>query len=167
MKKKSERSLMPYSGSLMNRMEGLNSLSDLFDNMFDNIWRSWDVDMRSFVDMQPKAAFPKVNIAETDDSYEIEVALAGFDKDDINMELKDNCLCVMADKKEEVSEEGKDKKYIMREISSRSFRRAFQLPKKVLVDEIDCSHKDGVIRCVLKKEVEKLPEEDTVKIDIK
>lgn len=165
MVKKSERSLAPYSGSLVNRMRDINSLSDLFDE-FDNLWKSWDIGMRSFVDMQPKSAFPKVNLAETDESYEVEVALAGFDKEDINLELKDNCLLIKADKQEEKSDEGSDKRYLMKEISSRSFRRAFQLPKKVMTDAIECSHKDGVIRCVLKKEVEKIPEKDTIKIDI-
>ena len=160
-----KRSLVPYSGSLVERMRDINSLSDLFSE-FDNLWRSWDYDMKSFVDLQSKSSFPKVNIAETDDKYEIEVALAGFDKDDISLELKDNCLLIKADKQEEVTEEGEDKKYLMKEISSRSFRRAFQMPKKVLTDNIECAHKDGIITCVLTKEPPEVPVDDTVKIDI-
>lgn len=166
MVEKKERGLVPFAGSLVNRMKGVNSLSEIFEE-FDNLWKLWDHDMRSFVDLQPKSAFPKVNIAETDDKYEVEVALAGFDKEDISLELKDNCLLVKADKKEEIAEEGSDKKYIMREISSRSFRRAFQLPKKVLTDNIECFHKDGIVRCVLSKEREILPEDTTIKIEIK
>jgi HSP20 family protein len=116
--------------------------------------------------MQSKTSFPKVNVVETDNAYEIDVALAGFDKEDISMELKENCLCIKADKKEDSVEEDADKKYLMREISSRSFRRVLNFPKKVLTDNIECSFEGGVVKCVLQKK--ELPEpEKSVKIDIK
>lgn len=162
---KNKKDLALYSGSPMSRLFGVSRFSDVFDE-FDRLFKGWDLDMRAFTDLQPKSAFPKINVAETDETFEVEVALAGFDKEDINMELKDNCLLIKADKKEEISEEGEDKKYLMKEISSRSFRRALNFPKKVLVDDIKCTHKDGVITCVLKKEVQALPEDDTFKIDI-
>lgn len=162
-----KKDLVVWPGSQVSRMMNLNRFSDIFAE-FDKLFRGWDLDMKSFSDMQPKASFPKINVAETDEAFEVEVALAGFDKDDISMELKDNCLCIMADKKEEISEEYSDKKYLMREISSRSFRRAINLPKKVLSDDIECVHKDGVIKCVLKKEAPlPAPEDNIIKIDIK
>jgi HSP20 family protein len=162
-----KKDLTLYSGSPVSRLNQLSRFSDIFDE-FDRLWNSWNLPMRAFSDLQPKTAFPKINVAETDDSFEVEVALAGFDKEDINMELKDNCLCIMADKKEEVSKEDKSRNYLMKEISSRSFRRALNLPKKVVTDEITCTHKDGVITCVLKKEQPKVIEDsDTIKIDIK
>jgi HSP20 family protein len=116
--------------------------------------------------MQTKSAFPKVNVVETDNAYEVDVALAGFDKEDISMELKENCLCIKADKKEDSREESSDKKYLMREISSRSFRRVLNFPKKVLTDNIECSFDGGVVKCtLLKKELPKT--EEAVQIDIK
>jgi HSP20 family protein len=149
----------------LRRLFEVSRFGDFFDE-FDKLWRGWDFDMKTFSDLQPKTAFPKIDVAETDDAFEVKVALAGFDKDDINMELRDNCLYIKADKKKETTEENKDKKYLMKEISSRSFRRALNLPKKVLADEIKCTHKDGVITCVLKKESITDTEDDTVKIKI-
>jgi HSP20 family protein len=157
------RGLVPYTGSLVDGMNALSGLGNDIYSVFDNLWKNFDLDARSFSDLQPKTKFPKINVAETDDKYEIEIALAGFDKDDVELELKDNCLCVKADKQEEVKEE--DKKYLVREISSRSFRRALQFPKKVLTDDVDCNFKDGIITCILKKEQEK-EDDDTVKIQI-
>lgn len=158
-----KKDLIVYPGSQMSRLFNLGRFNDIIDEM-DNLFRGWDLDMRTFSDMQPKSNFPKINVAETEEAYEVEVALAGFNKDDIALELKDNCLYVKADKTEENSEE--NKKYLMKEISSRSFRRALNLPKKVLTDSIECSHKDGVITCVLKKEGEFKKEDGVVKIDI-
>ena len=160
-----KKDLVVWPGSGLSRMMNLNRFGDIFEE-FDKLWRNWDLDMKAFSDMQPKANFPKLNVAETDDSFEVEVALAGFDKEDLSLELKDNCLLIKADKQEEISEED-GKKYLMREISSRSFRRALNLPKKVLTDDIECTHKDGVVKCVLKKEPElPAPEDDIIKIDI-
>ena len=160
-----KKDLTLYSASPMRRLFEIGRFGDIFKE-FDRVWREWDLDMKTFTDMQPKVVFPKINVAETDDKYEVEVALAGFNKEDISMELKDNCLCIRADKQKEVSDEDVDKKYLMREISSRSFRRAINFPKKIITDDIDCTHKDGVIRCVLKKEVPVEPEDGTIKINI-
>lgn len=159
-----KKDLTLYSGSPVSRLFELGRFSDIFSE-FDKMFKSWDIDMRAFADLQPKAAFPKINVLEKDDSFEVEVALAGFDKDDIVLELKDNCLCIRADKKEEVSEEDANTKYLMREISSRSFRRVLNLPSKVEVDNIECVHKDGVVKCILKKEP-KIQQEEAVKIKI-
>lgn len=160
-----KKDLTVYSGSPLSELFKVSRFGDI-TKRFDDLWKIWDYDMQTFMDLQPKTAFPKINVAETDTSYEVEVALAGFEKEDINMELKDNCLYIMADKKEEVSSEDSDKKYLMREISSRSFRRALNLPKKVEENDIECSFKDGTVRCVLKKEAVKV-KDDTVRILIK
>jgi HSP20 family protein len=163
-----KKDLVSYSSSPLRRMFEASRFGDMFDGAareLDRIWNDWDLDVRTFADMQPRAKFPKINVAETDDSYEIEVALAGFDKEDISMEIKDNCLLVKADKQEEISDEFENKKYLMREISSRSFRRVINLQKKINTDSIECTHKDGIIKCVLKKDIVKV-EGDTIKIEI-
>jgi HSP20 family protein len=161
-----KKDLTVYSASPMRRLFEASRFNDIMKE-FDNVLSSWDIDMKTFSDLQPKTSFPKVNVSENDDSYEVEIAIAGFDKEDINLELKDNCICIKADKKQEHSEADENKKYLMKEISSRSFRRVLNIPKKVLTNDIECIHKDGIIKCVLKKEVESLPENSTIKIDIK
>lgn len=161
------KDLVTWSRSPMRRLHTLNRFSNIFDffKEFDSFSDNWDLDMKTFTDMQPKANFPKVNVSETDDAYEVEIALAGFNKEDISMELKDNCLCVKADKQLESSEE--HKKYLMREISSRSFRRALNFPVKIMTDEVSCVHEDGIVRCILRKEPPKKIEDNIIKIEIK
>lgn len=158
-----KRDLIFRPSSPMSRLFKLNRFDDMFKE-FDSLFGDWDLDMKLFTDMQPKTAFPKINVIETETSYEVEVALAGFDKEDIEIELKENCLCVKADKKEEDSEQ--DKKYLMKEISSRSFRRALNFPIKLVTDDIECNHKDGIIKCVLKKDIPDEPKDSTIKIKI-
>jgi HSP20 family protein len=158
------KDLVQYTGSPLSRILATRGFNDVI-NEFDKLIDSWDLDMKTFTDLQPKCSFPKINIVETDTAYEVEIAIAGFGKEDISLELKDNCLLIKADKKEEVSEKDGNKKYLMREISSRSFRRAVNFPKDILKSDISCSHKDGVVKCVLKKETENNSESVEIKID--
>lgn len=78
--------------------------------------------------LQPfnKANFPKINVAETDNDYTIEIAVAGFDKEDVKPELVYNDLTTSTEKQEETKEETKE--YLQREISSRSFKRVVRFP---------------------------------------
>ena len=159
-----KKDLTLYTGSPLSRLFKLDRFGD-FTAEFDKLWKNWDLDMRMFSDMQPKVSFPKINVTETDEEYVVEIALAGFKTEDISLELKDNCLCVKADSAEESSEE--DRKYLMKEISSRSFRRVLNFPTKVLPDNIKCDHDNGIVRCVLLKDLPKQIESNTIKIDIK
>jgi len=154
---KHEKGLMTLRPDSLSRL-----FHSRFDDFFDNFWKDFSIDASAFANLQPKSSFPKINVVETDTDYEVEIALAGFDKDDLSLEIKDNCLLIKADKKEESKNE--DKRYLMKEISSRSFRRMVKFPIKIDTDKIDCSFENGIVNCTIGKEdVEK---DDLVKIKI-
>jgi HSP20 family protein len=146
-------------------LAALNRFNDLFEdlwNRYDTYWKNWDLDMSVFDQLQPKTSFPKINLYEKDNEYEIKIAVADFNKDDVELELKDNTLLVKGESKEDNEECGK---CLCREISSRSFRRAVRFPKEIDAEKINCSYKDGVISCIIgKKEV---AEEDDGIVKIK
>lgn len=140
-----------------------DDMDDLFESFFVDVFKT--PTMRIFDDIQSNVSFPKINVSETEEDYGIEIAVAGFDKEDVKLELKENTLIISADKKEEEGESDEDKKYIRQEISYRSFRRAVRFPCKV-TDEVCAEYKDGIIHVNVKKEIE--PERDCgVKIEIK
>ena len=140
----------------------LNRFNDLFEDLWDSYWKNWDLDVSVFDQLQPKTSFPKINLYEKDDEYEIKIAVADFDKDGVELELKDNTLLIKGENKEENKECGK---CLCREISSRSFRRAVRFPKEIDAEKINCSYKNGVISCTIgKKEV---VEEDSGIVKIK
>ena len=101
----------------------------------------------------------KCDIYEKDNKYFIEMDVAGFKKDDIDVSLKDGLLSIKLEKKNEVDD--KDKKYIRKERSYVKSERTFNLGN-VKEDEIDASFKDGILNIVIPKA------EDNVKnIEIK
>jgi len=80
--------------------------------------------------------YPPYNIVKVDDdSYAIEIAVAGFLDDEIDIELKDGVLYVEG-KKGEPDEEGK---YLHKGISARAFRRSFTLSDTIVVRGADLS----------------------------
>jgi molecular chaperone IbpA len=85
-----------------------------------------------------------------DNDYRIELAVAGFKPDEIDITAQQNVLLVTGRKKEE-AEEGKGSDYIYRGIATRSFERRFALADHIQVRGADL--KDGLLAIELKREI--------------
>lgn len=93
-----------------------------FDQMFEQLNRTF---------ANSKDNYPPHNIIQTDDTnFVIEVAVAGFAEDEINVELADNVLTV---KGERVKEEDAEVQYLHKGISARNFTRNFPLAENIQV----------------------------------
>ena len=102
--------------------------------------------------------YPPYNIVKLDDQrYTIEIAVAGFNEDDIEVELKDGVLNVFAERTKQ--DEGD---YLHKGISARAFRRSFTLSDTIVVNGAD------LVNGILSIELENvIPEEKKPrKIDI-
>jgi len=76
--------------------------------------------------------YPPFNIQKTaEDAYRVEIAVAGFDEDELTLEARENQLLVSASKTEETKDEGRT--YLHRGIAQRSFEKRFQLADHVVV----------------------------------
>ena len=116
-----------------------------FDRMFDSL---------NEVSQINTSIFPPYNIRNIKDGlYQIEMALAGFSKKDINCELQDGVLTISAKK------EDKDNDTLIHQgIASRSVVRKFTLSEYIKVEGADFI--DGVLKVKL---FEELPEEKKIK----
>ena len=105
-------------------LDNLNKLTPYavgFDRMFNNLNRYVDNNMQS-------TGYPPYNIRkEGDYSYVIEMALAGFGKEDIEVEVAESTLSVRSDKKND------DDDTVYRGISYRRFDRKFTLADDIVV----------------------------------
>lgn len=154
------------NGSL-SRLINFDRLHDMVDNFerrfLDgfNDFGMWHT--KVFEEMQPKMTLPKVNVIDEDDAYKIEVAMAGFGKEDLELELKDNCLFIKLEHREENEEECD---YLLKEISSRSFRRVLRFPLEIDAADASCTHKDGIATCRVGKVLEEPDKVKPVKIKV-
>ena len=95
---------------------------------FDRIWNELDNALTNSVDTSN--VFPRHNVVKVDDtSFLIELALAGFDHDDLSVELEDGMLVISGEK------EDSDVEYIHKGISTKKFKRTFRLNENVEVKD--------------------------------
>ena len=97
-------------------------------------------------------ASPAVNIKETDQAFEIEIAAPGMTKEDFSIRVdNDEELVIALEKKNERKEEKKNENYLRREFSYTSYHQAFTLPENIDVENIKAGMNNGVLGIVLPK----------------
>ncbi len=87
---------------------------------------------------------PATNILENENSFEIRLAVPGMKKDDFKMEMEDNVLSVVFEKKEE-DKEKQAGEYLRREFDMDEFTRSFSIPKTADVDNIKAKYENGIL----------------------
>ena len=109
-----------------------------FDDMFDQF-----ESMLGNGSLSMQSNYPPYNIRKTGkDAYSIEVALAGFNKKDVEVEFEDNLLTVRT-KQIDKSNENEDGEIIHKGISQRQFARSFTIADDVKVGGAEL--KDGLL----------------------
>ena len=117
------------------------------------IWRSYKNDESYFGNNQKQSSFPAYDIVRnSDDEYEITLAVSGFNKKDINIDVHDGVLTVKGQIMSDVQD--KNVQYLYNGIAKRSFEQKFRLEQYVDVKEANLSN--GLLNIVLKREI---PEE--------
>lgn len=95
---------------------------------------------------------PSANIKENDGGYEVELALAGYNKEDFKIEVNNHTLTVSTESKSESEET--EENYVRKEFSYNSFSRSFRLPKTVDSDKIEASYENGILKLEIPKKEE-------------
>ena len=109
--------------------------------------------LRDFFDFENNPSVPDVNVRETKDRYNIEVAAPGMDKKDFNVDVQNNML-VISSEKESKDENKEDENFLRREFSYTSFQRSFSIPETVDADNIKAKYDNGVLYVELPKRKE-------------
>jgi len=104
-----------------------------FDNIFDRLF-----DM----DLTRDSGYPPYNIRKINElQYTIELALAGFSKSDIEVEVTDGQLTIRS--KENIEKDDSTDSFVHKGIAKRSFMRSFSLSDDIIVKGADL--KDGML----------------------
>lgn len=95
---------------------------------------------------------PAVNIVETKDDFQVEMAAPGMSKKDFHVELDNDMLTISSEK--QTTHEDNDRSYARQEFNYLSFKRSFYLPNTVESEKIKAIYQDGVLRLVIPKKEE-------------
>ena len=124
-------SLRPFS-------VGFDDMFDQFESMLEN------------GGLSTQSNYPPYNIRKTGkDNYSIEVALAGFNKKDVEVEFEDNLLTVRTKQINKSQDKNEDGEIIHKGISQRQFSRSFTIADDVKVSGAEL--KDGLLTIACEK----------------
>jgi len=127
------------TGKDLSIFNSLRPFSIGFDNMFDQF-----ESLLGDGSLSTQSNYPPYNIRKAGkDKYAIEVAVAGFNKDDVEVEYEDNLLTVKTKKVDKAVEKDTDGEIIHRGISQRSFSRSFTIADDIKVEGAEI--KDGLL----------------------
>lgn len=127
-----------------------NGMSNLFDDLFTRDLWNWGLANNSTTN----TTIPAVNIKETADTIEVEMAAPGMKKEDFKVELDGNNLTIASEFQNQ-NEVKEDERYTRREFSYQSFQRTFTLSKDVVdIDQINARYENGVLHLLIPKKEE-------------
>jgi len=128
----------------------LNPLPMLFDDFFNRDLFGWSNSNFS----NTNTTMPAVNIKETAENYEVEVAAPGMSKNDFKVELDGNVLTISSERTSK-NEENDNERYARKEFSYQSFQRTFTLQKDVEdIDKIQAKYENGLLHLLIPKKEE-------------
>jgi len=96
--------------------------------------------------------FPKMNMSENNNSYEITFDVAGVNKSDIKLSVVDNKLIIEGKKKE--NNNGKNSHYLYKEIYEGAFKREVLLPQNANLNKISSQYSEGLLKVNIAKIVQ-------------
>ena len=140
----------------------LRPVSVGFDSIFDHFENMWDDDFFNLPSVSNN--YPPYNIVKSgNNKYDVEVALAGFNKKDINVNVGDGMLTIESKKEDKISDEDEDGEVLHKGISKRYFKRSFSVADDVEVK--GAKLENGLLRVFMER---KIPEARKLKtIDVK
>ena len=126
------------------------------ENLFDDDWMDFPFEREFFGKRNPlygKNAknMMKTDIRETDDSYEVDIDLPGFKKDEISATLEDGYLTISAAKGLDKDEKDKEGKYIRQERYAGAMSRSFYVGNAITQEDIKAKYENGILKLTVPK----------------
>ena len=141
------------------------------ENLFDEFWNDpFDMDR-----MLPRGRDPlygkhsknlmKTDVRETEGSYELDIDLPGFKKEEVNVELNNGYLTIEAAKSLDKDDTDKQGRYIRQERYAGACSRSFYVGEDVEPEEVSAKFEDGILTISVPKAAKKqLPKQTSINI---
>lgn len=131
-------------------MDPFDEMDQLFNTVFTDT-------------LQPTKAM-KTDVVEEDKDYKLVADLPGFNKEDINVTMKDGVLTIAAEHKENKDEKDeKTGKYLRRERHEASYQRSFSVGENVTPEEVAAKYENGVLTVTVPKKEPQIPQKEEAK----
>ena len=138
---------------------------NLFDDFFSDPFGMMVPQSRDLLYGKHGKNLMKTDVRETESSYELDIDLPGFKKDEVNVELKNGYLTIQAAKGLDKEEQDKKGKYIRQERYAGACSRSFYVGEDVEPEEVSAKFEDGILTISVPKAAKKqLPKQTYINI---
>ena len=125
---------------------------NLFDEMFDDAFDMLPtVGRRNPLYGKHAKNLMKTDVRETENSYEVDIDLPGFQKDEVQVELKNGYLTVSASKSLDRDEQDNKGRYIRQERYAGQCRRSFYVGESIKPEDVHAKYDSGILRLSMPK----------------
>ena len=151
---------------MMPSIFGENLFDDWMDFPFDDDFDKYFFGKKNPLYGKHAKNMMKTDVKETDDTYEVDIDLPGFKKDEINAKLENGYLTISAAKGLDKDEQDKKGKYIRKERYAGAMSRSFYVGEGVTQDEIKAKYEDGILKLTVpKKDAKAVEKNDYIAIE--
>lgn len=144
-----------------------NLLNSAFTNQFPELVDELNIDF-------DKASYPKVNVKETSNNFQITAEIPGIEKENVKVEYdeKNGILKIFGDKKTKITDESDEKddkvKWIRKEIKQSSFTRSFFIKPDIIDNKnISATYKNDYLQIIIPKKTNNDKKSSKQNIEIK
>lgn len=130
---------------------GENLFDDWMDFPFDDDFDKYFFGKKNPLYGKHAKNMMKTDVKETDSSYEVDIDLPGFKKDEINAKLENGYLTISAAKGLDKDEKDKKGKYIRKERYAGAMSRSFYVGDAVTQEDIKAKYEDGILKLTIPK----------------
>ena len=139
---------------------------NLFDDFFSDPFEMMMPQSRNPLYGKHAKNLMKTDVRETENSFEVDMDLPGFKKEDVNLDLKDGYLTISADKALDKDEKDDKGRYIRQERWSGSCSRSFYVGDTVKPEDVHAKFENGILQIALPKQEQKqLPSTTAIAIE--
>ncbi|MDO4962357.1 MAG: Hsp20/alpha crystallin family protein [Eubacteriales bacterium] len=121
---------------------------NLFDNFFDDFNRTMP---KAFKYSAPQSSIMKTDIKESDAGFDLDIELPGYDKDNVQAELKDGYMTITASTGSESEDKDPNGKFIRRERYQGSCSRSFYVGEEITKEDIKAKFENGILKISVPK----------------
>lgn len=148
--------------SIFNTNLSNDFFKDSFDDMFRDMFRSPFERMNG----GNSISCMSTDVQDLGDSYQMDVELPGYEKEDLKADLKDGYLTISAERNINKDEKDEEGRYVRRERYMGSCQRSFYVGENVTQEDIHASFENGVLKLnIPKKEAPAVEERKYITIE--
>lgn len=132
-------------GLIIWKNQEINKLRKDMDRLFARLWDDFGMPHLT----RPSRDIPFIDLSATENDLILKAEIPGLNPEDLDISITDDILTIKGEIKKEFTKE--DETYHSMEIRHESFSRKFQLPCKVMVEDIEATYQEGILTIIMPK----------------